>query len=61
MNETLGIVIFYLLILFAVFSFLVLIYRFDSIFLIVGTIFFIIAFLFKSEFKLNVCFWKKTS
>ncbi|MDQ1210597.1 hypothetical protein QE380_003520 [Acinetobacter baylyi] len=60
MDETLGVFIFYLLILFALSSFSLLFYRFDLIFIVVGLILVIIAFLFKSEFKLRVCFWKKT-
>lgn len=59
MDETLGVFIFYLLILFALSSFSLLFYRFDLIFIIVGLILVIIAFLLKSEFNLRVCFWKK--
>lgn len=59
MDETLGVFIFYLLILFALSSFSLLFYRFDIVFIIVGIILIVIAFLLKFEFNLRVCFWKK--
>ncbi len=58
MDETLGVFAFYLLILFALSSFSLLFYRFDLIFIVVGVILIIIAFLLKYEFNLWVCFWK---
>lgn len=59
MSEKYGIIVFYLLILFALIAFLLLFIRFDLILIVSGILLIIIAFLLKYEFNLWVCFWKK--